>query len=99
MSVQRNEMPLQVAAPDCYQKMNEVFQQYHLHPFDVRATLKQQEKRTCVAITLAGTSNCAGTFSFANGNFVVEEFEQFLHETAKKCREQLIADYYKSMKP
>jgi hypothetical protein len=98
--VQLDEKLLRYAAPALYQRMIEVFSQHNIHSYDVHSTVIKKELG--YEVSLRFSANFAEKISsfFTNEQAAQpdEEVTQFFNETAKKCKSQLIADYYKMIK-
>lgn len=94
------EKLLRYAAPALYNRMEEIFSAYHIHPYDVQATILKNEDGLNVTLMFSTDFSQALTklFSFAQASLPDEEANQFFTEAAEKCKSSLIADYYKLMK-
>ncbi|THE12734.1 hypothetical protein E1I69_10085 [Bacillus timonensis] len=94
------EKLLRFAAPNLYQKMVDVFSSYNIHSYDIHATVVKQEKGYDLTLRFSQSfSQSVTTFvSFEQAKDPDEEFISFLKETAEKCKNQLISDYYKMIK-
>jgi hypothetical protein len=94
------ERLLRYAAPVLYNKMVETFSSYHIHPYDVQATVCKNENGFDVSLKFS-----ADLFQSVSHKFTIEQVahpdedvSRFFQESAEKCKSLLIADYYKMMK-
>ncbi|WP_223254492.1 hypothetical protein [Bacillus sp. HNG] len=94
------EKLLRFAAPNLYQKMVDVFSSYNIHSYDIYATVVKQEKGYDLTLRFSQSFSQSVTafVSFEQAKNPDEEVTSFLKETAEKCKNQLISDYYKMIK-
>ncbi len=94
------EKLLRFAMPILYKQMLEVFEKYHIHPFDIQGTVVKKKNGYNVIIRFSQSfSHIATTFvDFEQAMHPGEEIIRFFEETAKQCRGQIVKDYYKMFK-
>ncbi|WP_449538791.1 hypothetical protein [Ferdinandcohnia sp. Marseille-Q9671] len=94
------EKLLRFAAPVLYQKMVETFSEYNIHSYDIYATTVKQEKGYDVTLRFSQSfSQSVTTFvSFEQAQKPDDKIDSFFKETAEKCKNQLISDYFKMIK-
>lgn len=97
----RNEKPLRVVAPDIYTIMREIFSEYNIHPYDVQATAVRMKDKVDVRLYFADAFSQSVAIQVKRNieESSAVELRQFFRRTAENCKKQLIADYYKMMKP
>jgi hypothetical protein len=94
------EKLLRYATPALYTKMVEIFSTYHIHPYDVQASVCKNENGFNVSLKFSAdlSQSVSHQFSMEQVKHPEEEVTRFFHEAAEKCKSLLIADYYKMMK-
>jgi len=94
------EKMLRFAAPNLYKKMVETFLAYNIHSYDIYATVVKQEKGFELTLRFSESFSQAvtGFVSFEQAENPDEEVTSFFKETAEKCKNQLISDYYRMIK-
>ncbi|MDQ0197753.1 hypothetical protein [Neobacillus ginsengisoli] len=94
------ERLLRFAAPELYQRMVETFSTYHLHPYDVQATIFKSEDGFDVTLRFSNDFSKSVTTYFKNEQAAHpdEAVTRFFEEAADKCKSTLIADYFKMIK-
>ncbi|WP_453991753.1 hypothetical protein [Bacillus nitroreducens] len=94
------EKLLRFVAPALYQKMVETFLAHNIHSYDIYATVVKQENGYELTLRFSQSfSQSVTTFvSFEQAKNPDAEIETFFKETAEKCKNQLISDYYKMIK-
>ncbi|MEH7225140.1 hypothetical protein V7112_15120 [Bacillus sp. JJ1566] len=94
------EKLLRFAAPNLYQKMVDTFFEYNIHSYDIYATVVKQEEGYDLTLRFSQSFSQSVTafISFEQANDPDEEIASFFKETAEKCKNQLISDYYKMIK-
>ncbi|EEM58309.1 MULTISPECIES: hypothetical protein [Bacillus cereus group] len=94
------EKLLRFAIPTLYKQMLEVFEKYHIHPFDIQGTIVKKENGYNVIIRFSQSFSHTATIfvNFEQATHPDEEMIHFFEETAKQCRSQLVKDYYKMIK-
>lgn len=94
------EKLLRFVAPTLYEKMVEVFAAQNIHSYDIYATVVKQEGGYELSLRFSQSfSQSVTTFiSFDQAKDPDEETLVFFKETAEKCKNQLISDYYKMIK-
>lgn len=94
------ERLLLFAAPALYKRMVERFSTFHIHPYDVQATVVKNEDG--FDLTLRFSSNFSQSVTTHVGFELAmnpdDQVTRFFEETAEKCKSQLISDYYKMVK-
>ena len=95
------ERLLRFAAPELYNRMVEILSTYHLHPYDVHATLLKNENGLDVIVRFTADFSqlVTANFSMEQATHPDEAVTGFFEEAAARCKALLIADYYKMMKP
>ncbi|WP_010677861.1 hypothetical protein [Bacillus timonensis] len=91
---------LRFAAPSLYQKMIEVFSSYNIHSYDIYATVVKLDEGYDLTLRFSQSFSQVVTafISFEQATNPDEEMNTFFKETAEKCKNQLISDYYKMIK-
>lgn len=99
--VVEQERSIRIATPALYKKMIEVFERYHIHPFDVQGTVKKNESGYNVTLTFTNTfsKSVSAYFNFKQVKSPDEKVTKFFIETAEECKSHLIKNYYKMIKP
>ncbi|MDM5155640.1 hypothetical protein QUF88_18155 [Bacillus sp. DX1.1] len=94
------ERLLRFELPTLYKQMLGVFEKYHIHPFDIQGTILKKENGYDVILKFSQSfSHAATTFvGFEQAMHPGEEVIHFFEETAKRCKTQLMQDYYKMIK-
>ncbi len=95
------EQPLRLAFPLSYQHLIDQFAQYHLHSYDVKASVIAQVDGFLVLLRYGEGLSQSQQQVFEENELiqVCEELTQFYDEVAHLCKKTLIADYYKMIKP
>lgn len=96
------ERILRYAEPTLYKKMIEIFSFYHIHPYDIQATIKKEEKGYELLLKFPNHSTGIKTWLPYNYNQVFhfdEEARKFFEKAADACRSLLMAEYNKTTKP
>ncbi|MBY0098713.1 hypothetical protein [Mesobacillus maritimus] len=101
--VQHNDIEvrlLRFSAPALYQEMVDIFSKVNLHPYDLHATTVKTEEGFEVTIQFSSsfTQSVTTFVSFEQASKPDEETAIFFTETADKCKQQLIADYFNRIK-
>ena len=92
---------LRFAEPACYRLLSEQLALYHLHPFDVHASVRQDDAAGRAEIFIRygdGPVVRSAAFAVEALQGPADEIADFFRETAKDCKKTLIGDYYKLMK-
>jgi hypothetical protein len=91
---------LRFSAPVLYQEMVNIFSKVNLHPYDLHATTVKTEKGFEVTIQFSPsfTQSATTVVSFEQVQRPDDEITRFFSETAEKCKQQLIADYFNRIK-
>ncbi|MCM2532024.1 hypothetical protein NDK43_05995 [Neobacillus pocheonensis] len=94
------ERLLRFAAPALYQRMVETFSTFHIHPYDVQATIFKNESGFDVTLRFSNDFSQTVTIDLKNEQVAQpdEDVTRFFEEAAAKCKSTLIADYYKMIK-
>jgi hypothetical protein len=95
------EQPLRLTHPACYQHLLEQFATYHLHPYDVKASVTARNEGFVIILRYGEGLTQSKQQFFANEELALlsAELMQFYGEVAQLCQKTLIADYYKMIKP
>jgi hypothetical protein len=96
------EAMLRFAAPNLYKEMIDVFSRFHIHPFDVHGTISQNKIGDYELSLRFSEEYSKSTTTVLTEEQVKnpdDEVIQFFKETAEKCKNQLISDYFKMVKP
>lgn len=97
------EQPLRLVLPICYQHLLDQFTLYHLHPYDMKASVISENGGFAIMLRYG-----EGLTQYKKQLFEQEALEnltseseqtQFYKESAEICKKAMIADYYKMMKP
>jgi hypothetical protein len=91
---------LRFSAPVLYQEMIDIFSKANLHPYDLHATTVKMEEGYEVTIQFSPsfTHSVTTFFRFEQASNPDIETTRFFTETAEKCKQQLIADYFNRIK-
>lgn len=94
------ELSLRIAAPKLYEKMTEVFARYHIHPYDAQGTVKKNSRGLDVNLRFASAHTPSMTIhiNMDQAKKPDEDVTRFFEQAAEKCKEQLVADYFKMIK-
>ena len=94
------EKLLRFAAPALYQRMVETFSTYHIHPYDVQATIFKKEDGFDVILRFSNDFSQSVTTFLHNEQAELpdEVVTRFFEEAADKCKSTLIANYFKMIK-
>lgn len=100
-SVEAEEQPLRLTRPLCYQHLIEQFYLYHLHPFDVKASITAQDGGFVIVLRYGEglTQSKQHFFEYEALDQLSEGLTHFYEEVAQLCKKTLIADYYQMIKP
>lgn len=93
--------PLRFADPACYRLLLEQLEPYHLHAYDMHATLLVDETAGQAVLSLCygdGPVRRIAEFPLDVLKRQDREIIDFFKEAAKDCKKTLVADYYKLMK-
>lgn len=93
---------LQVLFPDLYQfVINYLENTHNIHPYDIQAhAIKEQDGYQLVFHFGEGYAHEKSQFfSDASIENLESEIEEFTKSVGEKCKEAMIADYFKMMKP
>jgi hypothetical protein len=95
------EKLMRFAAPALYEKMVEAFEDLHIHPYEIHATVIKNENGMDVCLRFSADYSQSITNHFDNEQVMQpdEEVNLFFQNAANQCKALLIADYYKMMKP
>lgn len=95
------EQPLRLSHPNCYQHLLEQFSRFHLHPYDVKASVMAQEGGFLIVLRYGEglTQSKQQFFKFEALASISEGLTHYYEEVAQLCKKTLIADYYKMIKP
>lgn len=95
------EQPLRLAHPACYQQLLEQFANYHIHPYDVKASSITQDDSIVIILRYGEGLIQSKQQSFTNDALVHASTQliEFYVEVAELCKKTLIADYFKMIKP
>jgi hypothetical protein len=95
-----DEQLIRYAAPELYQRMMETFSAFHIHPYEVQATLLKKENGYDVTIRFSSDFSQVVTahFSYEQASHPDEEVNRFFENAANQCRSVLMAEYYKMIK-
>ncbi|MCC3358500.1 hypothetical protein [Bacillus sp. REN16] len=94
------EKLMRFAAPNLYQKLVDTFFAYNIHSYDIYATVVKQKEGFDLTLRFSQSFSQSVTafVSFEQAKNPDEEIISFFKETAEKCKNQLISDYYKMIK-
>lgn len=95
------QKPLRIVAPGLYQQMIKVLDEHQIHPYDVDASaiVHQSEVEIILQYGDSYTQSDHLTVSDAVAKKPNAETKQFFQEAVEKIKKQLIADYFKMVKP
>lgn len=95
------EQPLRLAFPTCYQVLLEQFAVYHLHPYDIKASVIPENDGFIIVLRYGeGLAQWKKHyFDYEALELSSPELNHFYEETAQACKKALISDYYNMMKP
>lgn len=92
---------LRTTHPAGYEQLLEELSTHNIHAFDVQATSSETENEVEVTVRFGEAFNQALTKVFSKGTVLEknEAFTDFCKEVGDTCKETLIADYFKMVKP
>lgn len=95
------QKPLRVVAPALYKQMIKVLDEVQIHPYDVDASAVKQRKEVQIILQYGDkyTQTDHLTVTDAVATKPNDETERFFQEAAERIKKQLIADYFKMVKP
>ncbi|MCH1624324.1 hypothetical protein [Fredinandcohnia quinoae] len=95
------ERLLRFAAPALYQRMVETFSKYNIHPYDIHGTMLKNETGYELKLRFSNdfSQSVSTQISVEQAKNPDEKITHFFEETADKCKNQLISDYFKMVKP
>lgn len=95
------EKPMRMVAPALYQQLVSIFDEFHIHPYDIKANVKQKKEGLEILLRYGETFSKGQSRYFRQQDIEEQNstVKSFFKETAESCKETLIADYYKMMKP
>jgi hypothetical protein len=95
------EKLLRFAEPELYKMMVEIFSNFNIHSYDIHATVSKNKKGYDLTLRFSNSfaHSVNTTISHEQASNPDEDITRFFEQTAKKCKDQLISDYYKMIKP
>jgi len=97
----RRPKPLRFVDPACYRLLLGQLEPYHLHAYDMHASILIDETEGTAVLTLSygdAPVRRIGEFSVEALKGPDAAIVEFFREAAKDCKKTLVADYYKMMK-
>ncbi|MFD2761753.1 hypothetical protein [Lentibacillus juripiscarius] len=97
----QNSKLLRTMYPSAYQFLIEKLKEHNIHSFDVQATAKKTGSAYEVCVRFGEGFGQEMTCRFAEKALREpdDDFAAFCEEIQKTCKETLIADYFKMVKP
>ena len=95
------EISLRIAKPVLYRSMVEIFEKYHIHPYDTQGSITKKENGYDITLKFSNSFSQYATkhINSKQAEDPDDELIQFFEETAEQCKARLISDYYKMVKP
>lgn len=94
------ERILRYAEPTIYKKMIEIFSFHHIHPYDIQATIKKEEKGYELLLKFPNHSARIKTWlPYSQVFHFDEEARKFFEKAADTCRSLLMTEFNKTTKP
>lgn len=96
----RKERPLRFVLPEYYRMLLELMEEYHLHPFDIKATVITEEEGWKISLRYGEglVQERSITSSHETIHHVDHNVIALFRETVVDCKKTMISDYYKFMK-
>lgn len=98
---QEKEWMLRAVSPDLFKKVTSDLEKYNIHLNDIQANAVKKDDGLDVIILFGESFN-----QFKSHFFTYDEIDsndvkvsQFINEVAEACKDIMIADYFKMMKP
>lgn len=97
----KHKQLLQTSYPKLYDHLIEAIKVHNIHSYDVRATCQHVESEMEIQVNYGAdfTLEHKRTFSDKEIAEIGDAFTEFCQEVGETCKETLIADYFKMMKP
>lgn len=95
------ERPLRFTRPDLYGGLVSELEKFHIHPYDVAASVVEADHGLEVTLRFGEDFKHAACCFFTNETLQppYEEIKTFFRQSTESCQRALVADYYKMMKP
>ncbi|MFD1038999.1 hypothetical protein ACFQ3N_11450 [Virgibacillus byunsanensis] len=92
---------LRLIYPNLYDYLMEQLTAENIHPFDIQAMGRKMDSKVEIQILFGEdfAQELTRTFSEENLVNINSDFVDFCEEVQETCKETLIADYYKMVKP
>ncbi|WP_138417515.1 hypothetical protein [Aquibacillus sediminis] len=100
-SKQTNRQLLRVAYPETYGLLMAELSKHHIHAYDVQATAKKVDQYVEIQVRFGEDFSKEQTQTFREKEIKQksEEITNFFKQVGETCKEILIADYFKMVKP
>ena len=101
-NTQARRQILRISYPNLYEKLINELATHHIHPFDIQATSKNIDDQLVELEVRFGDNyghHQRKQFAKDKINEKSDEFTNFCKEVGETCKEALIADYFKMVKP
>lgn len=96
-----DEKPLRFIEPDLYQLLLAELQRKHLHSYDMKASAIKDQTGVTLILRYGDElhSSKQAYFSYEAIRQRAEELIDYLDKVTEECKETIIRDYYKMLKP
>ncbi|GGJ85163.1 hypothetical protein GCM10007063_04630 [Lentibacillus kapialis] len=98
----KQEQPMRVVLPDLYKKITDKLEEdYNIHKYDIQAQAVQ-ESSGYEAIIYFGDSYAHKNSQYFSNEAIKHknpEIAEFIEKVGSACKEVMIADYFKMMRP
>lgn len=95
------EQSLRAVSPTFYRYLVSAFESFHIHPYDIQANAIIQGDEVEVILRFGEDFHQTERRAFTLDTIEKgsQDITDFIKETGEVCKNVLIADYYKMMKP
>ncbi|MGY0691712.1 hypothetical protein ACW2QC_02825 [Virgibacillus sp. FSP13] len=95
-----NEQPIRILFPKLYEYIETELENLHVHPYDIQANIAEEgsEYRILIHFGDGFAHTKSQLFTLEAINQLDTQITEFIKELGEKCKEVMIADYFKMMK-
>ncbi|MFD1360502.1 hypothetical protein [Lentibacillus salinarum] len=98
----KREQPLRLVLPNLYQTITDILEKQHnIHPYDLQVKAIPESSGYTIIVYFGDSFNHQKYQTFSNEAIqsIDSEIVSFIEETGNACKEVMIADYFKMMRP
>jgi hypothetical protein len=97
----KKERPLNLIAPNCYSLLLKELEAFHLHSYDMKAEGSADEKDLTIVLRFGEELGLVRRQQFSRDKLERPDHavSEFFRDTAEVCKQTLITDYFKMIKP